>query len=119
MEYKAVEAAVRDLVDAADRERLAAFAAETVVRLTRDNESLATAHRSELDADAWQALTDACGQVRTAGPVELRRRLERIDAGVLSDGDMDSRHLIAGGRHGYRSPPACATSTRAELTAYA
>jgi hypothetical protein len=48
VEYRAVEAAISDLIDAADEERLRAYGAATVVRLTRDNELLAAVSRREL-----------------------------------------------------------------------
>ena len=82
------------MIDAAGEERLHAFGSETVVRLTRDNEPLNSVSRRELDGNAWRALNDACRDVLTAGPAELRRHLAQIDAGVLTDGDMDSMLLI-------------------------
>lgn len=89
MEYKAVETAILDAVNAADRKRLGTFGADTVVRLTRDNELLTSVSRHELDSNAWQAFNDSCRHVLTAGPAQLRRNLAQIDAGVLTDGDMD------------------------------
>jgi hypothetical protein len=89
VEYKAVEAAILDAINAADWNRLSAFGADTVVRLTRDNALLSSVSRHELDNNAWQALNDSCRHVLTAGPAELRRYLAQIDAGVLTDGDMD------------------------------
>lgn len=83
------EAVIHRMIDAADEERLRAFGTETVVRLTRDNKLLGSVSRRELDGNAWQALNEACRHVLTAGPAELRRHLAQIDAGVLTDGDMD------------------------------
>jgi hypothetical protein len=94
VKYVAVEEAILDMIDAADEERLRAFGAETVARLTRDNELLASVSRLELDRAAWQALDDACRHVLTAGPAELRRYLAQVDAGVLTDGDMDGLLLM-------------------------
>jgi hypothetical protein len=82
------------MVDAADDERLRAFATETVLRLTRDTELIRSMSRWELDSNAWLALNEACQHVLTADPAELRRQLTQIDAGVLTDGDMDSILLI-------------------------
>jgi hypothetical protein len=89
VEYKAVEAAILGAINAAERKRLSTFAADTVVRLTRDNALLTSVSRDELDRNAWQALNDSCRHVLTAGPAGLRRYLAQIDAGVLTDGDMD------------------------------
>jgi hypothetical protein len=94
VQYEAVEATIRRMVNTVDEQRLLAFGSETVLRLTRDNELLGCVSRWELDASAWQALGGACQDVLRAGPVELRRRLAQIDAGVLSDGDMDSILLL-------------------------
>ncbi|GAA0932730.1 hypothetical protein [Virgisporangium aurantiacum] len=77
MEYKAVEAAILDAVNAADWKRLSTFGADTVVRLTRDNELLTSVSRHELDSNAWQALNDSCRQsslrVRPTSVVIWRR----------------------------------------------
>ncbi|MDG6109883.1 hypothetical protein Daura_19280 [Dactylosporangium aurantiacum] len=94
MEYDAVEAAIRRAIDAADEERLRAFAADAVLRLTGDDDRLGTVPGRELTGPAWQALHAAHRDVLTAGPAELRRHLDTVDAGVLSDGDMDPDLLL-------------------------
>lgn len=81
------------MIDAADEGRLRAFGADTVVRLTRDNELLASVSRLELSGAARQALDDACRNVLTAGPAGLRRHLARVKAGVQTDGDGERREL--------------------------
>ncbi|WP_051723954.1 hypothetical protein [Micromonospora chokoriensis] len=93
MRYDELEAAIRQLVVAAREDALRAFGLDTVTRLVR-SELLDTAADDELDEDAWAALATARENVRTASATELRAQLERIDAGVLADGNLDQGLLI-------------------------
>ncbi|MGC4869572.1 hypothetical protein ACLQ3B_29495 [Micromonospora sp. DT53] len=93
MRYDELEAAIRELVVAADENALRVFGLETVSRLVR-SELLDSAVDDELDEDAWAALAAARETVQTATAAELRAQLERIDAGVLADGDLDQGILI-------------------------
>jgi hypothetical protein len=94
MRYDEVEKAVRELAAAADDEKRRRFGAATVVRLTSDEE-LAAAAEVEFDDDAQQAFAEACADPANSTAEQLRAWLERIDAGTLSDGDMDPQVLIA------------------------
>ncbi|MEU8087923.1 hypothetical protein AB0B57_30470 [Micromonospora sp. NPDC049101] len=93
MRYDELEAAILRLVVAAGADELRAFGLDTVTRLVR-SDLLDTAADDELDEDAWAALATARENVRTASATELRAQLERIDAGVLADGDLDQGLLI-------------------------
>jgi len=92
--YDELEAAILQLVGEAGDDNLRAFGAETVVRLMRAELLIDIAVEDELDEDAAEALGVARETVLTAGPSELRAQLERIDDGVLTDGDMDPALLI-------------------------
>ncbi|GHH42967.1 hypothetical protein [Lentzea cavernae] len=94
MHYSEVEKAVRELVAAADDDKRQRFGAETVVRLTT-GEDLADAAEAEFDDDAQQAFEQARTDPATSTPDQLRAWLETIDAGTLSDGDMDPQVLWA------------------------
>jgi hypothetical protein len=87
--YDELEAAILRLVRGADDDTLRRFGAETVARLVREELLLDVAVEDELDEDAMAALSIARETVVTAGPVELRTQLTRIDEGILADGDMD------------------------------
>ncbi|MFG1871682.1 hypothetical protein [Micromonospora arborensis] len=93
MRYDELEAAILQLVVAASEDQLRVFGLDTVTRLVR-SELLDTAADDELDEDAWAALATARENVRTASATELRAQLERIDAGVLADGNLDQGLLI-------------------------
>ena len=95
MTYDELEAAILQLVGEAGDDNLRAFGAETVVRLMRAELLSDIAVEDELDEDAAEALRVASEIVLTAGPSELRAQVERIDDGVLTDGDMDPALLIA------------------------
>jgi hypothetical protein len=92
--YDELEEAILQLIRDAGEDNLRAFGAETVVRLLREELLLDVAVEEELDEDAAEALGIARESVPTAGPSELRAQLERIDEGVLTDGDMDPALLI-------------------------
>ncbi|MEU7801086.1 hypothetical protein AB0J14_01855 [Micromonospora arborensis] len=88
MRYDELEAAILQLVVAAGEDQLRVFGLETVTRLVRP-ELLDTVADDELTEDGWAALTSARENVRTANATELRAELERIEAGILADGDLD------------------------------
>ena len=94
MTYDEVEKAVRELAAAADDEARRRFGAATVVRLTSDDE-LADAAEIEFDDDARQAFAEASEDPVGSTPEQLRAWLRWIDAGTLSDGDMDPQVLTA------------------------
>ena len=94
MNYDEVENAVRELAAAADDEKRRRFGAATVVRLTADDE-LPDVAEDEFDDDAQEAFTAACADPANSTPEQLRAWLDRIDAGTLSDGDMDPQVLWA------------------------
>lgn len=79
---------------AADDEHRRRFGAATVVRLTSDEE-LASSAEIEFDEDARQAFAEACADPANSTADQLRAWLERMDAGTLSDGDMDPLVLFA------------------------
>lgn len=89
-----MEKAVRDMAAAADAEHRRRFGAATVLRLT-SNEELAPAAEVEFDEDAQQAFTEARADPVNSTPEQLYVWLERMDAGTLSDGDMDPLVLLA------------------------
>jgi hypothetical protein len=91
--YDEVEAAVLRLVERAGDDRLRGFGAETVGRLVRDELLVDVAVEEELDEEAAAAFGAARAGVLTARPAELRTQLERIDDGILTDGDMDPELL--------------------------
>ncbi|MFI6780314.1 hypothetical protein [Micromonospora sp. NPDC050276] len=93
MRYDELEAAILALVVAAGEAELRVFGLETVTRLV-GSELLDGTVDDELTEDAWAALAAARENVRTADATELRAQLERIDAGVLTDGDLDQGILI-------------------------
>ncbi|MFF0152252.1 hypothetical protein [Micromonospora sp. NPDC005203] len=93
MRYDELEAAILQLVMAAGEDELRAFGLETVTRLVQ-GDLLDTVWDHELDEDAWEALASARENVRTASAAELRAQLERIDAGIRADGDLDNALLI-------------------------
>ncbi|MFJ8688701.1 hypothetical protein [Micromonospora wenchangensis] len=94
MRYDECEAAIRELVDAADEDDLHAFGQATVTRVLASG--LADgAGEDDLDEDAWAALTAARESVATADATELRGHLDRIDEGILADGDMDPGLIVA------------------------
>lgn len=82
------------MVAAADAEHRGRFGAATVVRLTSDDE-LASAAEVEFDEDARQAFAEACADPANSTAEQLHAWLDRMDAGTLSDGDMDSLVLLA------------------------
>jgi hypothetical protein len=92
--YDEVEKAVRDMAAAADAEHRRRFGTATVIRLTSDEE-LASAAEVEFDEDARQAFAEACTDPVNSTPDQLHSWLERMDAGTLSDGDMDPLVLLA------------------------
>ncbi|WKU06127.1 hypothetical protein [Micromonospora sp. HUAS LYJ1] len=94
MRYDECEAAIRELVDAADEDALHAFGLATVTRLL-EADLIDEAGEDDLDEDAWAALASAREQIATAGAADLRAHLDRIDEGILADGDMDPGLLIA------------------------
>ncbi|MEV4771675.1 hypothetical protein [Micromonospora humida] len=94
MRYDECEAAIRELVDAADEDALHAFGLATVTRLL-EADLIDEAGGDDLDEDATAALTAARERIATAGAAELRAHLDRIDEGILADGDMDPGLLIA------------------------
>lgn len=94
MHYNDVEKAVRELVAAADDGKRHRFAADTVVRLTADDE-LAAAAEVEFDDDAQQAFAQARKDPAGSTADQLRAWLDTIDEGTLSDGDMDPHVLWA------------------------
>ncbi|MEU1754090.1 hypothetical protein ABZ436_15680 [Micromonospora matsumotoense] len=94
MRYHECEAAIRELVDAADEDALQAFGLATVTRLL-EADLIDEAGADDLDEDARAALTDARERIATADASELRSHLDRIDEGILADGDMDPGLLIA------------------------
>ncbi|QDY08998.1 hypothetical protein FJK98_19120 [Micromonospora sp. HM134] len=94
MRYDECDSAIRELVDAADEDDLHAFGQATVTRVLASG--LADgAGEDDLDEDAWAALTAARESVATADATELRGHLDRIDAGILADGDMDPGLIVA------------------------
>jgi hypothetical protein len=92
--YDECEATIRELVDAADGDALHAFGLATVTRLLAAD-LVDEAGADDLDEDARAALTAAREQIATAGATELRGYLDRVDEGILADGDMDPGLLIA------------------------
>ena len=94
MRYAEAEKALRDLAAAADPDRCRRFGADVVVRLTSDAD-LRDAAEFDLDEDAQQAFAEACADPANIDGVRLRALLHRIDAGVLSDGNMDPRLICA------------------------
>jgi hypothetical protein len=86
--YTEVETAVRDLVSAADDEHRRRFGAATIGRLTTVD-GLAADAEIEFDEDARQAFTEACANPANSTPNQLHAWLARIEAGTVSDGDMD------------------------------
>ncbi|MFF3853292.1 hypothetical protein [Micromonospora sp. NPDC002575] len=93
MRYHEVEKAIQQLIDAAGEDDLHAFGLATVTRLTTAD-LVDQADEDDLDKDAWAALATARQTVATAGASELRALLDRIDEGILADGDMDPGLLI-------------------------
>ncbi|MFD4636283.1 hypothetical protein ACFWN2_03145 [Lentzea sp. NPDC058436] len=94
MHYSEVEQAVRELVEAADDERRHRFGAETVVLLTKGDD-LTDAAETEFDDDARQAFEQARTDPAGSTPEQLRKWLDTIDEGTLSDGDMEPEVLWA------------------------
>ncbi|WP_433233106.1 hypothetical protein ACQP2H_13995 [Micromonospora sp. CA-248260] len=94
MRYDECDAAIRGLVDAADEDALHAFGLATVTRLLAAD-LIDEAGADDLDEDAWAALAAARERIATADAGELRSHLDRIDEGILADGDMDPGPLIA------------------------
>ncbi|MEU1603133.1 hypothetical protein [Micromonospora matsumotoense] len=94
MRYHECEAAIRELVDTADEDALHAFGLATVARLL-EADLVDEAGADDLDEDARAALTAARERIATADASELRSHLDRIDEGILADGDMDPGLLIA------------------------
>jgi hypothetical protein len=92
--YKDVEKAVRELVAAADGDRRRRFGADAVIRLTADPE-VADAATVEFDEDGLQAFTDAVADPANSSVGQLQGWVARIDAGTVSDGDMDPQVLSA------------------------
>jgi hypothetical protein len=86
--YAEVEKTLRDLAAAADADRCRKFGADVVVRLTGYAE-LAESAELDLDEDAQQAFAEARADPVNSTGRQLKELLVRIDAGVLSDGDMD------------------------------
>ncbi|MGC4749754.1 hypothetical protein ACLQ28_29460 [Micromonospora sp. DT201] len=93
MRYDELEAAILQLVVAAGEDQLRVFGLETVTRLVRA-ELLETVADDELNEDGWAALASARENVPTADATQLRAELERIEAGILADGDLDQGLLI-------------------------
>lgn len=94
MHYNEVEKTVRDLVATADDSKRHRFAADTVIRLTA-NDDLTAAAEVEFDDDAQQAFNEARRNPTSSTADQLRTWLDTIDAGTLSDGDMDPQVLWA------------------------
>ncbi|WP_432907038.1 hypothetical protein ACQP1S_14525 [Micromonospora matsumotoense] len=91
--YHECEAAIRELVDAAGEDDLRTFGLSTITRLVRAD-LLVEAGEDDLDEDAWAALTTAREHIASADATELRAHLDRIDEGILAEGDMDPGLLI-------------------------
>jgi hypothetical protein len=94
MRYKEVEKTVRDLVADADAGHRHRFGVDTVVRLTSDAE-LVDAAEVEFDEDGHQAFVEACADPANNTADRLQALLARIDAGTVSEGDMDPPVLSA------------------------
>jgi hypothetical protein len=92
--YTEVEKTVRALVAEADADHRRRLGADTVVRLTSDVE-LVDAAEAEFDEDAHQAFVEACADPVNSTAGRLRALLARVDAGTVSDGDMDPQVLSA------------------------
>jgi hypothetical protein len=90
VKYPELEAAILQLVIAADDDSAEAFGAATITRLLRDD-VVEDAGQDELTEDAWAALTRARKSILTLDAGEL---LARIDAGILADDDLD-RGIVA------------------------
>jgi len=94
MRYKEVEKTVRDLVAEADVDRRRQLGAAMVARLTSDAD-MRDAAEIEFDDDAQKAFVEACTDPVNSAGGHLRALVSRIDAGTLSDGDMDPQVLSA------------------------
>jgi hypothetical protein len=92
--YTEVEKALRDLAAAADADRCRRFGADMVVRMTSDAD-LRDSAEIDLDEDAQQAFAEACADPVNSTGRHLQVLLHRIDAGVLSDTDMDAPLVAA------------------------
>jgi hypothetical protein len=92
--YAEAEKALRDLAATADADRCRRFGADVVVRLTSDAD-MREAAEFDFDEDAQFAFAEACADPANSNGVQLRALLQRIDAGVLSDGNMDPRVICA------------------------
>ncbi|WP_326948380.1 MULTISPECIES: hypothetical protein [unclassified Amycolatopsis] len=93
MKYPELETAILNLVIAASDESAAAFGAATITRLLRE-EAVEDAVPDELSEDAWAALATARESILTVDAGELGALIERIDAGILVDDDLD-RGIVA------------------------
>lgn len=92
--YAEVEKTVRDMVAEADADRRRRLGADTVVRLTSDEE-VVDAAEVEFDDDGHKAFVEACTDPANNTPARLQALLARVDAGTVSDGDMDPQVLSA------------------------
>jgi hypothetical protein len=92
--YQEVEKTLRDLVAAAPPESGRRLGADVVTRLT-SNADMRDVAEFEFDEDAQQAFTEACDDPVNSTGRQLQTLLARIDAGTLSDGDMDPQVISA------------------------
>lgn len=93
MRYPELETAILDLVIAASDENAEAFGAATITRLLRE-EAVEDAGSDELSEDAWAALAAARASILTVDADDLGALIERIDAGILVEDDLD-RGIVA------------------------
>jgi hypothetical protein len=91
--YPELETAILDLVIAASDENAEAFGAATITRLLRE-EAVEDAGSDELSEDAWAALAAARASILTVDADDLGALIERIDAGILVEDDLD-RGIVA------------------------
>ncbi|KRC60863.1 hypothetical protein ASE14_07820 [Agromyces sp. Root81] len=94
MRYTDVEESIRQWAAAADgvgRRRMATYAAEELTRFD-DLEAVAAA---EFTPEAATAFLTACANLTKADASTIDDWLRLIDAGTLSDGDMDTEALRA------------------------
>jgi hypothetical protein len=80
---------VSEAIEKAPPERRLAFARGTVVQILDGYTFDETYLASELSGEASAALAAARREILSASPATLRSYLEVIEAGVLTDGDMD------------------------------
>jgi hypothetical protein len=92
--YTEVEKTVRAMVAEADADHRRRLGADTVARLTSDAE-VVDAAEIEFDGDGHQAFVEACADPANSAADRLRALVARIDAGTVSDGDMDPQVLSA------------------------